>query len=79
MKTTKTRTEAFTASFVSVSRSSSVLLDRLHGDGESGHGAVHSGRPHLVRLHVLLHVGLLGEGSATYDALERLLARMTAE
>lgn len=63
--------------FMSISMLSCVLLDRLHRDGESGHCAVHSGWPHLVCLHVLLHVGLLGEGSATYDALERLLARMT--
>lgn len=64
--------------FVCVGMLSRVLGDRFHRDGESGHGAVHSGRPHLVRLHVLLHVGFLGEGSAAHDALERLLARMTA-
>lgn len=39
---------------------------------------MHSSWPHLVRLHVLLHVGLLGESSAAYDALERLLACVTA-
>lgn len=32
-----------------------------------------------MRLHVLFHVGLLGEGSATDDALERLLSSVTAD
>lgn len=75
---TITWTEATTVFFMSVRMLSRVLRDWLHCDGESGHSAVHSSWPHLVRLHVFLHIGFLGEGTATYDALEWLLARMTA-
>lgn len=70
--------ETVTMFFMSVRMLGGVLRDRFRHDGESGHGAVHAGRPHLVRLHVLFHVGLLSEGSAAYNALERLLARVTA-
>lgn len=45
----------------------------LHRDGVAGDGAAQPWRPHLVGLHVLLHVGLLGKGTATHDALEGLL------
>lgn len=50
----------------------------LHSDGVSGDGAAQPWRPHFMGLHVLLHVGLLGKGSATHDALEGLLPCVTA-
>lgn len=49
----------------------------LHSDGVAGDGAAQPWRPHLMGLHVLLHVGLLGKGTATHDALEGLLTCVT--
>lgn len=46
-------------------------------DGYRCHRVVHPRRPHLVRLHVLLHVGFLGESSAADDTLEGFLTRVT--
>lgn len=49
----------------------------LHRDGVAGDGAAQPRRPDFVGLHVFLHVGLLGKGSATHDALEGLLPCVT--
>ena len=49
----------------------------LHCDGVAGDSAPEPWRPHFMGLHVLLHIGLLGKGSATHDALEGLLACVT--
>ena len=49
----------------------------LHCDGVAGDSAPQPWRPHFMGLHVLLHIGLLGKGSATYNALEGLLACVT--
>lgn len=54
-----------------------VHRHHLHRDGQPGHGAVDAGRPHLVRLHVLLHIRLLGKSTAAHDALEGLLTCVT--
>lgn len=49
----------------------------LHRDGVAGDGASQSWRPHFMGLHVFLHIGLLGEGSATHNTLEGLLTCVT--
>lgn len=49
----------------------------LHSDGVAGDGASQSRRPHFMGLHVFLHIGLLGEGSATHNTLEGLLTCVT--
>lgn len=56
-----------------------VECQDLHSDRAPWDSTSNSRWPHLMRLHVLLHIGLLRKGTTTHDALEWFLPCVTGE